>query len=57
METAEIGKFIRWGEAVTVDIARKIMRLIPEAQQEEIVEIPNEDTPSEETLDLRCSSY
>ena len=51
----EIGKFIRWGEAVTIDLVRKVIRLIPEGQQADIVEIPNEDTPSEEALDLRCS--
>lgn len=57
METREIGKFIQWGEAVTIDLVRKVLKLIPEGQQEQVVEIPNEDTPSEEALDLRCTYY
>jgi hypothetical protein len=57
LETNEIGRFIRWGESVTIDLVRKVMKLIPEGQPENLVEIPNEDTPSEEALDLRCSYY
>ncbi len=57
METKEIGRFIKWGEGVTIDLVRKVMQLIPEGKPEKIVEIPNEDTPSEEALDLRCTYY
>jgi hypothetical protein len=53
----EIGKFVRWGEAVTVDIVKRIMTFLPESQPEELVEIPSEETPSDEALGARVSSF
>ena len=53
----ELGTFVRWGEAVTADLTRKILSMLPISQPEEIVEIPDIEAPSDEELDLRCKSY
>lgn len=53
----EIGKVVGWGQGVTVDLARKMITMLPISQPEKIVEIPNEDVPSDEVLDLRRTSY
>lgn len=57
MENIELGKFVRWGEAVTIDMARKIMRVLPISAPVEIVEIPDAESPSDDALNARVSSY
>lgn len=57
MRETEPGNFVRWDQPVEIDRQNKILRLIPEARPEDLVEIPNEDIPSLEILDKRCSSY
>jgi|GEM_PF-5796987 len=51
-----IGKF-RWHNPVTPELARKIIAVIPLSKQELVVDVPPEDDPADEMLDLRCSSY
>jgi hypothetical protein len=53
----ELGRFVRWGEAVTIEIVEKVMSLIPEARSAEIVELPEECNPSDEALGARVSSF
>jgi hypothetical protein len=53
----ELGKFVRWGEAVTVDIIKKVMSFLPEARSAEIIELPEECNPSDEALGARVSSF
>ena len=61
----EIGKFVRWAKPITLDLAkmpleasRKAMSvLLPGAQSESLVEIPTEDAPTQEVLDLRMQSF
>jgi hypothetical protein len=53
----ELGKFVRWGEQVTVDVVNRVLKLIPESRLEVLIEIPNEDVPAEDALRARCSSY
>jgi len=54
----EIGRFVRWGEAVTVDVVRRVMSFLPESKPAEIVELPDADeTPSDEALGARVSSF
>jgi hypothetical protein len=53
----EIGRFVRWGEAVTVDIVKKVISFLPESKQAEIVELPEECDPSDEALGARVSSF
>jgi hypothetical protein len=55
--TTELGKFVRWGEAVTIDMARKIMKVLPIAQPEELIDLPDDNRPSDEALKARVSSY
>lgn len=57
MKEADVGKFIRWGAAVTVDTAEKLLRILPISRPEDLVEIPNEDIPEDEALGLRVSSW
>jgi len=56
MET-QIGRFIRWGQTVTVDQAQKILRFLPLSREEELVEFDTERTPEDEELDIRITSY
>ena len=56
-DTFQPGKFIKWAEPVAVDLRKKILSILPIARPEEIVEIPLEERPEDETLDLRCKSY
>jgi hypothetical protein len=56
-QLAEVGRFVRLGEAVTIDLTRKMLKVLPFSQAERIVEIPNADTPSEEALEARCKSF
>lgn len=51
-----IGKF-RWQNPVTPERARKILAVIPLSKQEEVVDLPPEEDPADEMLDLRLSSY
>jgi hypothetical protein len=53
----ELGKFVRWGEAVTIDIVKKVMSFLPESKPAEIVELPQESDPSDEALGARVSSF
>jgi hypothetical protein len=54
----EIGKFVRWGEAVTIDVVMRVMSFLPESKPAEIVDLPDEDeTPSDEALGARVSSF
>ena len=53
----ELGKFVRWGEAVTVDIIKKVMSFLPESKPAEIIELPEECNPSDEALGARVSSF
>ena len=53
----EIGRFVRWGEAVTVDIIKKVISFLPESKQAEIIELPEECDPSDEALGARVSSF
>jgi len=57
MKEADVGRFIRWGAAVSVDAAEKLIKFLPFSRPEEMVDIPNEDCPEDEALDLRCSSW
>jgi len=49
----EFGRFVSFGQKVTVDTTRKILKVLPFSQPERLVEIPNEDIPHDEVLDLR----
>ena len=51
-----IGTF-RWQSPITPERARKILAVIPMSKQEEVVDLPPEEDPADEILDLRCSSY
>ena len=53
----ELGRFVRWGEAVTVDIIKKVISFLPESKQAEIIELPEECDPSDEALGARVSSF
>jgi hypothetical protein len=53
----EVGRFVRFGQQVTVDTTRKILQVLPFSQQERLVEIPNEDVPHDEVLDLRNNCF
>ncbi|MGZ4139150.1 MAG: hypothetical protein ACXVQ6_10265 [Actinomycetota bacterium] len=53
----EIGRFGRWGEAVTIDVVKRVMSFLPEAREGDLVEVPGEDEPSEEALKARVSSF
>ncbi|HEX9711249.1 MAG TPA: hypothetical protein VGB52_01695 [Actinomycetota bacterium] len=57
MKEADVGKFIRWGAAVTIDTAEKLIGMLPISRPEDLVEIPNEDCPEDEALGLRVSSW
>lgn len=56
-QITEVGQFLKWGEAITIDVTKKMMKILPISQPEKLVEIPNEDGPAEDLLDLRCSSF
>lgn len=53
----ELGRFVRFGTPIAIEAARKMIRFLPEAREEELVEFPNEDVPSLEALDERCAWY
>ena len=53
----ELGKFVRWGEAVTVDIVKKVLSFLPESKPGEVVDLPEECDPSDEALGARVSSF
>ena len=53
----ELGKFVRWGEAVTVDIVKKVLSFLPESKPGEVVDLPEECNPSDEALGARVSSF
>lgn len=53
----ELGRFVQFGQQVTVDTTRKILKVLPFSQQERLVEIPNEDVPHDEVLDLRNNCF
>jgi len=56
-QIGQIGQFIRFGQRVTIDQARRILRFIPESREETLVEFDSEGSPSDEELDLRITSY
>ncbi|MGQ0762933.1 MAG: hypothetical protein ACT4OT_13090 [Acidobacteriota bacterium] len=49
--------FLRWGTPVTIDVKAKMLRELPLAQPESLVEIPVPERPTEEALEARCASY
>lgn len=53
---SEIGRFVHWGAAVSVDTARRLLRILPVASQETVVEFDCETTPDADQLDIRVSS-
>lgn len=57
MKETEIGRFIHWGAAVSMDVAKRLMTVLPLSRPEDLVEIPNEDCPEDETLSLRVSTW
>lgn len=57
MDTDQFGKFIRWGQSVTIDQAKRLLRVLPIAQDENVVEFDEERTPTDEELDLRITSF
>ncbi len=56
-QVRELGRFVSFGQQVTVDTTRKILKVLPFSQQERLVEIPNEDVPHDEVLDLRNNCF
>lgn len=57
MEQRELGKFIHWGQPVSIDQARRMLQLLPQYQEDQVVEFECEDCPDTEELDIRISSY
>ena len=53
---SEIGRFVQWGAAVSVDTARRLLRILPIAENEQVVEFDCEDCPDTDQLDIRVSS-
>lgn len=52
-----IGKFIDFGPAVSIDVARKLLRILPATDDEKVVEFDAEGAPEVEDLDARLISY
>ena len=53
----DFGRFVRWGQAVTVDQAKRLMRFLPEAREEKLVEFDLEQAPTQEQLETRITSF
>ena len=53
----EISKTLQRSKDVTIDLTKRVIRLLPISQPEQLVEIPNADVPSDESLDIRCKSF
>jgi hypothetical protein len=49
--------FLSWGTPVSVDARARLLRELPFAQPEDLVEIPLTADPTEEDLEARVSSY
>lgn len=49
--------FLSWGTPVSIDAKARLLRELPFAQPEGLIEIPVPETPAEEDLEARCSSY
>ena len=56
-EENRVQTFLTWGRPVTVDAKAKMLRELPLAQPEHLVEIPVTERPTEEALEARVSSY
>lgn len=56
MREIRIGRFT-WESPVPPEVARRLMRILPLAKEQEMVEVPEEERPLDETLDLRCYAY
>lgn len=56
-ETNKVGTFLKWGTPVTIDQKARLLRELPLAQPEHLVEIPVPERPAEELLEARVASY
>lgn len=52
-----VKSFLSWGTPVTIDAKARMLRELPIAQPENLVEIPVPERPTEEALEARCASY
>jgi hypothetical protein len=55
--SSQIGRFLTWGQAVSIDQARRVLRFLPESREELLVEFECEASPDTEQLDARLVSY
>lgn len=56
-QVASVGRFLQWTQSVSVDQARKLLKVLPEYQDAEALDIDDAATPDDEHLRIRIDSY